>query len=84
MAPVATACCAARPHGAHSVLPAQPTPLPLCSPRQAWESAWFVRLLRHAPGWAMNVIADVLAYLLFNPVTLWCALRAVHAVLAAA
>lgn len=40
-------------------------------PPQAWESAWFIRLLRCSPGWLLNVIADSLALLLFNPVTLW-------------
>jgi hypothetical protein len=42
-------------------------PLPL----QAWESAWFVRLVRHAPSWLLNVIADLLAVVLFNRVVLW-------------
>lgn len=40
-------------------------------PPQAWESAWFIRLLRCSPGWLLNVIADSLALLLFNPVMLW-------------
>ncbi|GAB4820256.1 hypothetical protein N2152v2_007302 [Parachlorella kessleri] len=39
--------------------------------KEAWEGAWFVQLLRHSPLWLLNIIADVLALLFFNRITLW-------------
>ncbi len=42
-----------------------------CRSLQAWESAWFVRLLRHSPAWLLNLIADFCALLFFNRFVLW-------------
>lgn len=39
--------------------------------KQAWESAWFVRLLRHAPAALLNLIADIVALICFNRFVLW-------------
>jgi betaine lipid synthase len=39
--------------------------------RKVWESTWVVRALRTAPELMLSLVADMIALLLFNRITLW-------------